>query len=67
MADRFDLEQKILGCWHITDDLKLFYHKFDELTEDEKANFLLGIIQLYQMKFDDTFKCFEELIRERKL
>ena len=24
MTDRFDLEQQILECWRVTDDIKLF-------------------------------------------
>jgi hypothetical protein len=57
----FDLEQSILQCWNVCDDLDLLYSQTMErstpLTQDEMANILLGMKSLYYMKFQ---KCFEE-------
>jgi hypothetical protein len=57
----FDLEQSILQCWNVCDDLDLLYSQTMErstpLTQDEMANILLGMKSLYHMKFE---KCFDE-------
>lgn len=66
MSKRFDLEQKILGCWSITDDLKVLADAWDQLTEDQKQNILLGLMELYELKFNICFNTFEELLQEIK-
>jgi len=63
--DRFDFEQEIMGTWNILDDLKCLADGWDELTEDKKLNIIIGLIDLYQLKFDTMFNTFEELIRQR--
>lgn len=67
--DRFDLEQGIMKCWNVTDDIDLLYRNVMEkgLTTDEIANALLGIKTLYEMKFDETFDCFTQLVHEKKI
>ena len=71
MADRFDLEQGILKCWNVTDDIDLVYRKLmdnpDELDVDEISNLLLGIKSLYDLKFDELFNTFEQLIHDKKI
>jgi hypothetical protein len=70
MVDRFDLEQQILECWKVTDEINLVYEAVmnkEEMTKDDIANLLLGIKSLYDLKFDRTFTTFEELIKEKKL
>ena len=68
---RFDLEEGIMKCWNITDDLKILLEQYLDgdkpMTEDEVANILVGMIELYEIKFDHTFKIFEELVRDKKL
>lgn len=72
--NRFDLEQQILSCWHITDDIGLLHKavlegKLDdqELTKDEISNYLLGLETIYNMKFQELFNTLETLIKEGKL
>ena len=71
MADRFDLEQGILKCWNVTDDIDMVYRKVmdnpDELNVDEISNLLLGIKSLYDLKFDELFNTFEQLIHDKKI
>ena len=69
MSDRFDLEQQILDCWNLTNDLEhLNYAVLEyELTKDQIANVLTGLIELYNIKFDITFNTFTTLIGERKI
>ena len=64
---RFDLEQEIMSCWHVVDDIKAVFHASDTLTEDELQNALLGISALYQIKFDRLMNTFEECIRAREV
>lgn len=72
--NRFDLEQQILSCWRITDDIGLLQKavlegKLDDqdLTKDEISNYLLGLETIYNMRFQELFNTLETLIKERKL
>lgn len=70
MADRFDLEQQILGCWNITDDIKLLNVQVLEketLTKDEISNYLIGLHAIYAVKFEQLFETFEKLIQDKKM
>ena len=64
MKNRFDLEQEILSCWHIVDDLKTVYSTERLYTdEDEMQNVLLGLYTLYQLKFENLFNTFQVLVQ----
>ena len=70
MSDRFDLEQQIMKCWNVTEEIDLLYENVMEnenLTKDDIANFLLGINTIYELKFDKLFTMFEELVKEGKI
>ncbi|MEY3610059.1 MAG: hypothetical protein RLZZ264_580 [Bacillota bacterium] len=62
----FDLEQGIMKCWNVVDDLDLIYSRTMEkpLDQDEMANILLGMKELYQMKFEECFNHFEDITKE---
>ena len=69
----FDLEQQILQCWNVVDDIKLLYKHFgdnprfeglDPTAEDEMMNLLLGLESMYQLKFDTMFRTFEDVACE---
>jgi len=67
MTDRFDLEQQIMGCWQIVDDLKVLFENVVEnenLTKDAISNVVLGLEELYQMKFDKLFRTFEKVTKD---
>lgn len=66
---RFDLEQDILKCWNITEDIDLLYRSVmeKEMTTDDIANYLLGLKTMYELKFDETFACFEQLVKEKQI
>lgn len=61
----FDLEQSILQCWNVCDDLDLLYSQTMErstpFTQDEMANILLGMKSLYHLKFEKCFSEFEDV------
>lgn len=69
MTDRFELEQQILRCWNITDDIELLYKNVLEtdMTKDEIANFLLGLKTIYDAKFNEAFNLFETIVSNREL
>ena len=67
MADQFDLEQGIMGCWHITDDLNVLFEELVEnqtFTKDQASNFVLGLSTIYEAKFDKLFRTFEEFLKD---
>ena len=58
-SDRFDLEQQILDCWKITDDLKLVAEKGKHAVE--------AVATLYELKFEQLWSTFESMVHERKM
>lgn len=64
VSNRFDVEQGILSCWHVTGDIDLLYKQVmnGKPTTDEIANALLGIKSLYDMRFNALFDDFENSI-----
>lgn len=69
MKDRFDLEQEIMGCWNVVTDLKTVCTAVLEkdLSQDKIANLLMGLEELYQLKFESLFETFEDTIRNGEL
>jgi hypothetical protein len=66
MTDRFDLEQHIMKCWNIVDDLTLLRKSIldKQLTTDEITNYVLGLETMYNLKFDELFETFSTLIQQ---
>lgn len=58
---RFDLEQQILECWKITDDIATL-----EQQGAGPADFT-SLANVYEFKFEQLWQTFETLVRERKL
>jgi hypothetical protein len=74
MTDRFDLEQQILNCWNIVEDIKLLDKNVlegkiegGEMTKDEISNYLLGLESIYDLKFTQLFDTFSTLVNNRKI
>ena len=63
---RFDLEEQIMRCWNVVEDVNEVYAAVMErdLSQDDIANALLGIKTLYDMKFYTLFSTFEKMIKE---
>ena len=74
MKTRFDLEQEIMRCWNVVDDLQLL-NKYvlegtpegTELSKDRIANYLLGMEAVYELKFQELWTTFEQLTQAQKL
>ena len=66
---QFDLEQRIMQCWDVVDDLDVLFSAVCDsspsLTEDQIANTLLGMKQLYDMKFYALMSTFEKYLKEQ--
>ena len=58
MTDRFDLEQQILDCWKITDDIPMM--------EAQGANTadMTSLACVYEYKFKQLWQTFETMCRE---
>lgn len=69
MKTRFDFEQEIMNCWSVVDDIDVVRHALLEQDADTDRidNMLLGLAELYQVKFDIMFKTFESLVGRREL
>jgi hypothetical protein len=59
-VDRFDLEQAILNCWGITDDLRM------AAGVEGNVSLLNAIAELYDARFEALFKVLTTMIEERK-
>ena len=66
--DRFTLEDQIMQCWGVTDDIEMIYHT-EALYEnqDRMQNVLLGMQELYRMRFERLFDTFEKMVHEGKI
>jgi len=66
MSDRFDLEQGIMECWNIVDDLKILSEyacESGDFHRDGVANITIGLGALYQLKFEKLFRTFESVLK----
>jgi len=66
--DRFTLEDQIMQCWGVTDDLDMVYST-EALYEDQDRmmNVLLGLQELYKIRFQRLFDTFEKMVHEGKI
>ena len=61
-----------MNCWKVTDDIDSVAHfvgqmNIDAKDQDALLNMLLGMKQLYDVKFQVMFETFEELIHAGEL
>jgi hypothetical protein len=64
---RFDLEQEIMECWNVTKDIQNLYYASESMTEDQLLNYLLGLEQIYEVKFNKLWNTFEQCIRKYQI
>ena len=60
MTDRFDLEQAIVQCWQITEDIPML--------EDQGASAadMVSLATVYEYRFKKLWGIYETLTREEK-
>jgi len=62
MANRFDLEQEIMNCWTIVDDLDFFCKHSALWSQEDKTNYIVGLKTKYEYRFENMFEIFEDCI-----
>ena len=67
MTTRFDLEQQIMACWSVVEDIETVAMAADDISTDELQNALIGLKSLYSLKFNRLFETFEGCLRENNL
>jgi hypothetical protein len=69
----FDLEQELLSCWHVIDDINLLYESigddpaYESLEPkalDTLMNLTLGLKAVYEMRFQKCWGTFEAVAKE---
>ena len=63
MSDRFDLEQQILECWKVTDDIRTVLAHGGE--EDIEENFK-ALARLSDIRFEKLWYIFEQMSSTRQ-
>jgi hypothetical protein len=60
----FDLEQSMLTCWHITNDISELVEDFesDLLTTDQVMNILKSYAVVYENRFERNWRTFELVV-----
>lgn len=64
--DRFDLEQQILNCWNIIDDINQFTED-PAITPMMLQEYVKALSTVYNAKFNKMFDTFSILIEEGKI
>jgi hypothetical protein len=62
--DRFDLEEKIITCWNILDELKMIVEPMEDNHIDRIR--IEAVIELYEMKFSKLWDIFSELVETKQ-
>ncbi len=66
--DRFVLEQDIMECWGVVDDIKVLTGNPGLMNDPQRMdNALNAVSVLYQLKFEKLFDTFETLVHERDI
>lgn len=56
--------KKILSCREVVSDLELFMKEYldqpNQMTEDQVSNIILGMIHIYNMRFEDLLREYHE-------
>jgi hypothetical protein len=59
MCKLYELEQQILETWGLIDDLRILLEVVDG---DRPQNILIGLIDLYEIKFQKLFNNYEQVV-----
>jgi len=66
VSKQFDLEQGIMQCWNLVDELKAVkeYSVKHKSSANDVIDVLDALVKLYQIKFENTFETFEDFLVE---
>jgi hypothetical protein len=62
MSNIQDLEQEVLRCWEVTQDLDLLAQENEE--NDGLCNQILGLNHVYDMRFNKAWQTYEDVVKE---
>ena len=69
MSNDFDLEQQILKTWSITDDITLLADRLQTTPDSKVKEFAIANLDalriVYELKFEQLWKTFEERTRKK--
>jgi hypothetical protein len=70
--DRFMLEEMMMQCWHVTDDIETVLRYMEKVNipakdKDVLMNMLHGMQAIYHQRFSDTMDLFGEMIRNKQI
>jgi len=57
-----DLEQEVLRCWEITQDLKLLAEVVNDGSDHTET--VKGVIEVYELRFEKAWDTYEKLVHE---
>jgi hypothetical protein len=60
----YELEQPIMDCWSVCNDLETMFKQIGDGERDELMNALMGMQQLYQWKFEQLFFKYEQILKD---
>ena len=66
-SDRFDLEQLILRCWSVTEDIDLIVKQLDQANVEDTRSHLEGLKVLGNLRFEALFDLFETMVKEKQI
>lgn len=66
--NQFCMEQQIMTCWSVCEDLDTITEGVLErdMTPDQISNVLIGMKELYQLKFQKLWEHFEAMCNEKR-
>lgn len=62
MTDRFDLEQQILECWKVTNDIQTML----DYGQSDLENNLKSLAKVYDLQFEKLWAIFEQMCASRQ-
>jgi hypothetical protein len=57
-----DMEQQLLRCWEITEDLLMVANEHED--DDEVSNKVIGLKHVYEMRFNKLWDLYEKTVTE---
>ena len=70
MTKLYDLEEMIMDCWSVCNDLRTVLQQVGDgdrdPTPDELMNAIMGMQQIYHWKFEQLFKKYEDILEAQR-
>lgn len=67
LSERFDLEQHILHCWNIAEDIDLIVKRLNRASTEDTRSSLEGLKALCNLRFEVLFELFENMVKEKQI